>query len=297
MPTVLVTGCSSGIGAACAERFAREGFRVFATARRVESLDRLARLGCVPRRLDVTEPLSIDAVVGELEDAGGLDVLVNNAGYGQQGAFEDLSLADFRAQLETNLIGAIAVTQRALPGMRARRRGRILFVSSMGGRISFPGGAAYHASKHALEAVGDVLRFEVARFGIDVVLIEPGLVASAYGATSVAGLAGRADGAYAAFTRGLRAALARSFEGEMPGRSTPEEVATACLEAARAEPAPTRVVVGAMAEELIRKRSELGDLGWDALLESMYPRPEPDEPGTAGARGTGRSGVSSELDA
>ncbi len=276
-PVALLTGCSSGIGAACARRFAEAGFTVFATARRVEALGDLAAIGCLTRSLDVTDPAAIERVVAEIETRhGSVDVLVNNAGYGQQGAFEETALEAVRAQLETNLIGAMAVTQRVLPRMREQRRGRILMMSSMGGRIAFPGGAAYHASKYALEAVGDVLRFEVARFGIDVVIVEPGLVASDYGRTSLARLAGGESGAYAAFSEGLRAALARSFAGEVPGISTPDEVAMACLDAATAQPAPTRVVVGSMAQELIRLRGSLGDLGWDALLETMYPRPEPE---------------------
>jgi NAD(P)-dependent dehydrogenase (short-subunit alcohol dehydrogenase family) len=274
--TALITGCSSGVGAACAESFAQAGFTVFATARSPESLTPLAQLGCVTRALDVTDVGSIDRVVAEIErEHGGLDVLVNNAGYGQQGAFEELSLDDFRAQLETNLIGAVAVTQRVLPRMRARGRGRILMISSMGGRLAFPGGAAYHASKYALEAAADVLRFEVARFGVDVVIVEPGLVASDYGATALARLAGGSSSAYAAFTQGLRAALERSFAGEVPGISTVADVAKAIVEAATEVPAPTRVVVGAMAKELMRLRSTSSDQEWDTLLESMYPRPAP----------------------
>lgn len=273
---VLVTGSSSGIGNACARAFRDRGDRVVATARRRDSLAGLEQTGCLARELDVTDPASIDAVVAEVErDHGGLDVLVNNAGYGQQGAFEELSLDDFRAQLETNLIGTIAVTQRVLPKMRERRRGRIVMVSSMGGRLGFPGGAAYHASKFALEAVSDVLRFEVARFGIGVVIVEPGLVASGYGATALARLVGRPSGPYAEFTAGLRAALERSFSGGFPGASTPEEVAAACLEAATASPPPTRIVVGAMAQELIRLRTSQADSAWDDLLETMYPRPAP----------------------
>ncbi|MEZ4334373.1 MAG: SDR family NAD(P)-dependent oxidoreductase [Myxococcota bacterium] len=274
--TALVTGCSSGIGAATASAFARAGFLVFATARRPQILAPLVAAGCRARALDVTDRDSIDAVVSEIErEFGALDVVVNNAGYGQQGAFESLSLDDFRAQLETNLIGTIAVTQRVLPAMRARRRGRVVMISSMGGRITFPGGAAYHASKFALEAVCDVLRFEVARFGIEVVVVEPGLVASDYGRTSLERLAGDTDGPYAAFTRGLREALERSFDGRVEGISTPDDVAAACLEAATTKTPPTRVVVGAMAEAMIAQRHDLGDRGWDALLESMYPRPAP----------------------
>lgn len=275
-PVVLITGASSGIGAACADAFAREGFLVYASARRPESLAALAKLGCRSLRLDVTDEASIEAAVAAIErEHGALDVLVNNAGYGQQGAFEELPLAAFRAQLETNLIGTIAVTQRVLPRMRARRRGRILMLSSMGGRLAFPGGAAYHASKYALEAVSDVLRFEVARFGIDVVIVEPGLVATEYGKTSLERLVTRETGDYAAFGEGLRGALSRSFAGEIPGTSTPGEVARACLDAAKAEPAPTRVVVGPMAAALIEQRRSLDDHAWDALMETMYPRPEP----------------------
>lgn len=274
--TVLLTGCSSGIGAACAAAFAHAGFTVHASARRPEALTALARLGCRVHALDVTRPETIDAVVSEIEASSGqVDILVNNAGYGQQGAFEALPLDAFRAQLETNLIGAIATTQRVLPRMREGRRGRILMISSMGGRLAFPGGAAYHASKYALEAASDVLRFEVSRFGIDVVIVEPGLVSSRYGETSLAHLARPESGPYAAFHAGLRDALERSFGGAVAGISTPEEVAAACLEAATASPAPTRVVVGAMAQELVRLRSALGDRGWDELLDTMYPRPEP----------------------
>ena len=275
--SVLITGCSSGIGAACAARFAANGDTVYATARRLDSLAPLEALGCRTRTLDVTRTESIEPIVREIEAGhGGVDVLINNAGYGQQGALEETPLEAYRAQLETNLIGAIALTQRVLPGMRARGGGRILMMSSMGGRLAFPGGAAYHASKYALEAASDVLRFEVERFGVAVVIVEPGLVASRYGDTSLARLAGRESGAYGRFTSGLRAALARSFAGEVPGASSPDEVAQACLEAASASPAPTRVVVGAIARQLIGLRAQKSDRDWDALLETMYPRPEPD---------------------
>lgn len=279
--SVLITGCSSGIGLACARRFAEAGLRVFATARRVESLGALAAIGCETRTLDVTDPADAERVVAEIEAReGGVDVLVNNAGHGQQGAFETLPLSAFRAQLETNLIGAIGLTQRVLPRMRARGRGRILMMSSMGGRLAFPGGAAYHASKYALEAASDVLRFEVAGFGIAVVIVEPGLVASEFGRTALARLEqggrGEVDAAYDRFNTGLRAALTRSFAEDAPGATTADEVARACVAAALADQPPTRVVVGALAEQLLRTRASATDEAWDALLESMYPRPRPE---------------------
>ena len=176
---VLVTGCSSGIGRAIAMRLAGHGWTVYATARRPETIEDLASSGCHLLTLDVCHEESMHAAVATVEETeGAVGVLVNNAGYGLEGAVEELAAADLRHQFETNLLGPLHLTQLVLPGMRRQHWGKVVNVSSVGGRITVPGGGAYHASKHAVEALSDVLRFEVRGFGIDVVLIEPGAIAS-----------------------------------------------------------------------------------------------------------------------
>ena len=184
---VLITGCSSGIGHATAEVMAASGHRVYATARKPDAIADLAQRGCRTLALDVTDEQSMRAAVATVEEAeGAVGVLVNNAGYSQSGAVETLDMDDVRRQFETNVFGLIRMCQLVLPGMRARRSGRIINVSSMGGKLTFPGGGAYHATKHAVEAISDALRFEVKGFGVDVVVIEPGLIKTHFAETAKA---------------------------------------------------------------------------------------------------------------
>ena len=274
---VLITGCSSGIGRASAQRFVAAGHTVYATARRVDALDALAAIGCHTLALDVTDEASMERAVRAIEQQhGAVDVLVNNAGYGQQGALEETPIDRYRAQFETNVFGVVRMCQLVLPAMRANGHGRIVMVSSMGGRLTFPGGSAYHASKYALEAISDVLRFEVAKFGVSVVIVEPGLVATGYGSAAIGALAGEGHpGAYAAFTAGVRAALENSFSGGVEGTSTADEVAAAVVAAATDAAPKSRYVVGAMAEQLIGLRQQLTDAQWDDMMTTMYAQPEP----------------------
>ena len=174
---VLITGCSSGIGRATAERLAGRGFAVYATARRLESLAGLEALGCRILALDVTDEPSMQAAVAVVTaEHGAVGALVNNAGYSQSGAIEEVPLEDVRRQFETNVFGLVRMCQLVLPGMRAQQSGRIVNVSSMGANFTFPGGGLYHATKYAVEAISDALRFEVAGFGIHVVIVQPGLI-------------------------------------------------------------------------------------------------------------------------
>ena len=278
----LVTGCSSGIGRAIAIRIAAEGWPVYATARRRESILDLTDHGCRVLPLDVTDESSRRAAVDEIVDRhGAVSALVNNAGYGQQGACEEVPLSAFRRQFETNVFGAVALCQLVLPGMRRLGWGRIVNLSSMGGRVSFPGGAAYHGSKYALEAISDVLRFEVEGFGIRVVVVEPGPTSTDFGAASLATLEDRvpaADGAYESFNTGIRRALESTFSdegGAQPGATTPEAVAEAVWTSLETPDPEPRVVVGRTAEELIRSKQAGSDRDWDRLVGSMYPRPGP----------------------
>ena len=179
---VLITGCSSGIGDETARHLAARGWTVYATARRPETLADLEAAGCKTLACDVTDEASmrgcVDAVVAA---EGAVGVLVNNAGYSQSGAVESVDMDSIRRQFETNVFGLIRMSQLVLPGMRDQRWGRIVNISSMGGRLTFPGGGIYHATKHAVEAICDAMRFEVAGFGVDVVCVEPGLIVTGFG--------------------------------------------------------------------------------------------------------------------
>src|SRR5579864_7721899 len=155
---VLVTGCSSGIGKATALRLQQDGLTVYATARRPETLTELQQAGCETLALDVTDEASMRAAVDQV---GSVGVLINNAGYSQSGAVESVPVDDVRRQFETNVFGLLRLTQLVLPGMRERRWGKVVNIGSMGGRLTFPGGGIYHATKYALEAVSDALRFEL----------------------------------------------------------------------------------------------------------------------------------------
>ena len=160
---VLITGCSSGIGAATARHLAANGWDVWATARDPERLADLRSAGCRTLALDLADQASMaDAVAAVEAEHGAVGALVNNAGYSQSGAFEAVPMERVRAQFETNVYGLVELTRLVLPGMRRRRAGRIMNLSSMGGRLVFPGGAFYHATKHAVEALSDALRFRCA---------------------------------------------------------------------------------------------------------------------------------------
>jgi NAD(P)-dependent dehydrogenase (short-subunit alcohol dehydrogenase family) len=216
---VLITGCSSGIGRATALRLAGAGWKVYATARRPETLSELVEAGCKTLALDVTDEQSMAVAVAQIEQAeGAIGVLINNAGYSQSGAIETVPLDAVRRQFETNVFGLVRLTQLVLPKMRAQRWGKIVNVGSMGGKLSFPGGGHYHASKHALEAISDAMRYELAGFGIDVILLEPGLITTEFGETATASMADvelPGDDPYATFNTTVGAVTKGAYEGPM----------------------------------------------------------------------------------
>ena len=215
--SVLITGCSSGIGHETASRLAAAGWTVYATARRPDSIADLADAGCRTLALDVTEESSMAAAVGQVEDeAGHVGALVNNAGYSQSGAIETLPMERLRAQFETNVFGLVRMCQLVLPGMRRAGAGRIVNISSMGGKLVFPGGGAYHGSKHAVEAISDALRYEVAGFGVQVVVIEPGLITTRFGETAADSLAHASAGSD---PEGLLSAESSASQGSDPTRA------------------------------------------------------------------------------
>jgi NAD(P)-dependent dehydrogenase (short-subunit alcohol dehydrogenase family) len=275
--TVLITGCSSGIGRATAERLAAAGWIVYATARKPETLAGLEARGCRTLALDVTDEASMQAAVAAIEgEHGTVGALVNNAGYSQSGAVETVPLEDVRAQFETNVFGLVRLTQLVLPGMRRARAGRIVNLSSMGGKLVFPGGGFYHATKFAVEAISDALRFEVRGFGVDVILIEPGLIRTEFGSTASGGVSEAGDPAYAQFNAHVARATESVYEKGSPvGRlgGPPEAVARVIEKALAAKRPRARYTVTPSAKLLLAQRALLPDRGWDAVMRSQFPSP------------------------
>jgi NAD(P)-dependent dehydrogenase (short-subunit alcohol dehydrogenase family) len=288
---VLITGCSSGIGRATARRLAASGWTVYATARRLESIADLEAAGCRTLALDVTDEDSMVAAVRTIEEThGAVGVLINNAGYSQSGAIETVPLDAVRRQFETNVFGLARLTQLVLPRMRDQRWGKIVNLGSMGGKLVFPGGGWYHATKHALEAVSDALRFEVRGFGIDVILLEPGLITTEFGNAAVAsmsevdgsaaeagvtaGVSGGTD-PYAKFNATVGAATQGAYDGPLRLLGAgPERVAKVIEKSITKRRAPTRVTITPSAKLSIPSRRLMPDRMWDAMMRAQFPTPK-----------------------
>jgi len=274
---VLITGCSTGIGRATAEHLAARGWPVWATARRVETIRDLAAKGCRILACDVCDEASMRAAVAAVEETdGAVGVLVNNAGYGQEGAFEEVPLDRIRRQFETNVIGLARLTQLVLPGMRKQGWGKIVNVSSMGGKLTLPGGAFYHATKHAVEAMSDALRFEVRGFGVDVIVVEPGPIRTAFMDTSIAAVPNAlgAGSPYEGFNAALKAKIREAYEGPMGVFAVGPEAVAKAIERAITAPRPkTRYVVTAAAHLLMAVRRWLPDRAFDLVLTTQFPSP------------------------
>ena len=278
--SVLITGCASGIGKATALRLARSGeWRVWATARRPDSLGELAAAGCRILALDVDDENSMRAAVAAIEaEDGVVSALVNNAGYQQSGAVEEVPVERLRRQFETNVFGPMRLTQLVVPGMRRQGWGRIVNMSSMGGKLTFPGGGAYHGSKHALEALSDALRFELGGFGIDVVVIEPGLIRTAFGPVAVKSMEDGVEGTHGPYAK-FNAALARSLVGIYErGIMARFAERAGCGGAYRRESADrerprTRYKVSLSAHLFLLLRKLASDRQWDWILARSLPRP------------------------
>jgi NAD(P)-dependent dehydrogenase (short-subunit alcohol dehydrogenase family) len=259
----IVTGASSGIGAAAARSLHERGYVVYAAARRIERMAPLAEAGIRAMRVDVTDDASLTAFVSQIiSETGRVDVLVNNAGYGSLGALEDVPMAEARRQFDVNLFGLARLVQLVVPHMREQREGRIINISSMGGRIHLPLCGWYHATKFAVEGFSDTLRMELAPFGIRVVVIEPGAIDTEW--HGVAGdnlIATSAQGAYggqaAAFVKVLSA-------GGLASR--PEVIGDAIVRAAEARRPRTRYRIGLGAKPVLLARWALPDKTFDRMV-------------------------------
>ena len=274
---ILITGCSSGIGRESALSLHAAGRTVFATARRLDSIADLAEAGIRAARLDVTDEVSmVDAVSAIEAQAGPIDVLINNAGYGLYGPVEQVPMAQVREQFETNFFGLVRLIQLVLPGMRENGRGRIVNVSSMGGRTTLPGGAFYHASKHAVEALSDALRMELRQFGIHVVLIEPGPVNTPWNDIAAASLPGTETDAdpYADYKAAVAASFATATTGPLARLgSSAADIAAVVTKAATSPRPRTRYLINPIAKVAVAAKTVLPDRVHDAALRRQYGLP------------------------
>jgi len=272
---VLISGCSSGIGAATAAALVGAGHTVYATARRTETLADLAALGCHTLALDVTCEESMITAVNAVEaEHGQVGTLINNAGFADYGPIEESDLDRVRAMFETNVFGLARLTQLVLPKMRRSRSGRIVNIGSMGGRITFPVGGFYHATKYAVEAISDALRVEVKPFGIAVILVEPGLIRSNFesrvnesldmGTNSSGGDTAYAD-LLAANEKSTTGAYANDFMA-----TGPESVAAVIVKALDSPRPRSRYVVTSAAKVMINLRRFGGDRVWDATMRRQF---------------------------
>jgi short-subunit dehydrogenase len=250
----------------------------------LESIADLEAAGCRTLALDVTDEGSMVAAVRAIEEThGAVGVLINNAGYSQSGAIESVPLEAVRRQFETNVFGLARLTQLVLPKMREQRWGKIVMLGSMGGKLVFPGGGWYHATKHAIEAVSDALRFEVRCFGIDVILLEPGLITTEFGNAAVASMsdAGAAEATaaagdpYAKFNATVGSATQGAYEGPLRLLGGgPDRVAKVIEKSIRKRRAPTRVTITPSAKLSIPSRRLLPDRVWDAMMRAQFPTPK-----------------------
>ena len=269
-PVALVTGGSSGIGESTARALLAKGFVVYAVARRVDRMASLSELGVHTSAMDVTDDSSMVAGIGRIVDEQGrIDVLVNNAGYGSYGAVEDVPIDEARRQFEVNVFGLARLVQLVTPHMRAQGSGRIINISSIGGKFYEPFGAWYHATKFAVEGFSDSLRMELRPFGIKVVLIEPGPVSTEWNEIARDSLLERSgSGAYATYARQAHGIMERFDE---PSRAaTPEEVADKIVKAATVKRPAARYPVGRGARTITTSRDLLPDRVFDEVVSRTY---------------------------
>lgn len=266
----LVTGGSSGIGEQTALRLQGAGFTTYAVARRVDRMTRLAESGVTTFAMDVTDDASMTGGIGRiLDEHGRVDVLVNNAGYGSYGAVENVPIDEARRQFEVNVFGLARLVQLVTPRMREQKSGRIINLSSVGGKYYEPLGAWYHATKFAVEGFSDSLRLELAPYGIRVVIVEPGPIRTEWNTIARDGLV--ASSAGTPYERQAEGVRARIESGEAPAFSSgPDVVAKAIVRAATARRPKTRYPVGRGARSIVTARRLLPDRALDAVIGRLY---------------------------
>jgi len=267
--TALITGASSGIGKSAAILLNENGFKVYGAARNISKMKDLEEYGISTISLDITNEESILKCVNKiLENEGSIDVLVNNAGYGSYGAIEDVPIEEARRQFDVNIFGLARITQLILPKMRANRYGKIVNISSMGGKVYTPFGGWYHATKHALEGWSDCLRLETKEFGIDVIIVEPGGIKTPWGQIAADNLKKTSGkGAYA--EQAIKAAEGTAKMYSSNRLTKPEAIGKVILKAVTARKPKYRYVKGFGAKPALFARKWFGDRIFDKMIKNM----------------------------
>lgn len=259
----LITGASSGMGKDFSLRLLDEGYIVYGVARRIERMSDIEGAGGHTIKLDITDDSSIVATVDQIiKEQGRIDVLINNAGYGSYGAIEDVPIEEARRQFEVNIFGLARLTQLVLPHMRKNNFGKIINISSIGGKIYSPLGGWYHATKHALEGLSDCLRFETKQFGIDVIIIEPGGIESEWGGIALnAAMERSGSTAYSETAKGFKKIM-ETFKKQ----ASPKVITDLVMKALRAKKPKTRYSAGTAAKPMLFMRKILSDRMFDNLF-------------------------------
>lgn len=265
--TALVTGATSGIGEATAVRLQAAGYRVFAVGRNPEALQRLAARGLAARAVDVTDAAAVDRLVAEIDaEHGGVDVLVNSAGFPLTSPLEQLALDDLRGLFETNVVATLRLAQAVLPGMRQRGSGVIVNIGSTGGRFASPGAGGYHVIKYGMEALSLSLRAEVARFGVRVVLLDPTAVHTPFVTSQQEARPSYADDDPYATFKYRYAENTRELTAKRGVMIDPDAVARAVVRVVRAKNPRPRYIVGLSGKFTVLARALLTDRMWDRIL-------------------------------
>lgn len=266
---ILITGASSGMGKETAKALIKQDHTVYAAARRINQMQDLKALGGYPIQMDVTNESEIEnAVNAIIQKEGKIDVLWNNAGFGLYGSVEDISLDEARRQFEVNVFGIAAVTQKVVPHMRKANSGTIINTSSMGGKMYFPMGAWYHASKHAIEGLSDCLRLELKAFNIKVVVLEPGFIATEFGSVLLDNFSKISKrSAYTNLMEKIVEGTKKSAEGN--GSSNPSVISDTILKIVNSTNPKTRYRVGKFAKPMVWMRTYLGDKLFDKIVMSQ----------------------------
>ncbi|MBW1656709.1 oxidoreductase [Flavobacterium quisquiliarum] len=266
---ILITGASSGMGKEAAKALIKQGHTVYAAARRINQMQDLKALGGYPIQMDVTNESEIETTINAIiQKEGKIDVLWNNAGFGLYGSVEDVSLDEARRQFEVNLFGIAAVTQKVVPHMRKANSGTIINTSSMGGKMYFPMGAWYHASKHAVEGLSDCLRLELKAFNIKVVVLEPGFIATEFGSVLLDNFSKISKkSAYANLMEKIIEGTKKSAEGN--GSSSPAIISDTVIKIVNSNNPKTRYRVGKFAKPMVWMRTYLGDKLFDKIVMSQ----------------------------